>query len=233
MHSLQPSGTPRSRTGRAWPRACGRVVGWSGSVVAGPPSRVAALAVVSQCPTRLCAHRPSVGAPRSSSRAPACAPHVVSWLSWPCRGPVSRHSPAAYCPLVTIQLLYCDIIFLPAQYCLLQFTAVYCNTKPSPSSSSQSQYTRCIAIQIPLANLSCNTLLASLGHVKIQILLSQYNLGSSPSEFLLQFFFIFHYFFFFSIVPIISSNWKNHLKLLLLLLLLLLLFIFLNTQINL
>ena len=73
------------------------------------------------------------------------------------------------------------------------------------------QYNNCIAIlssQPPsLAIHSCNTISASLGHITIQILLSQYDLGSSPSKFLLHFFFIIIiiiiiiYFF-------ISSYWK-------------------------
>ena len=67
---------------------------------------------------------------------------------------------------------------------------------------SSLQYNNCIAIQSSqpssLAIHSCNTISASLGHITIQILLSQYDLGSSPSKFLLHFFlfFIINIFFF-------------------------------------
>ena len=70
-----------------------------------------------------------------------------------------------------------------------------------PHALSSLQYNNCIAIlssQPPsLAIHSCNTISTSLGHITIQILLSQYDLGSSPSKFLLHIFFHYYYYYYF------------------------------------
>ena len=61
-----------------------------------------------------------------------------------------------------------------------------------PHALSSLQYNNCIAIlssQPPsLAIHSCNTILASLGHITIQILLTQYDLGNSHPNFRCIFF---------------------------------------------
>ena len=187
-----------------------------------------------QRPARLCPCRAPYLLPREPA-APACVPRppkVISWPDWPCRGPVSRHSPAALLPQSRYKILYRDTLpsSLPAiQSCVLQYNSTFPTIKPSSL-----QYNNCIAIQFsvyPMLQynfqpaihfLYCNTLLFT---VKIQYILlqhkfsfSQYNLGSSPKTvFALHFFFL------------CSSHWKitKHIYLFYFYF-----FIFHNTQIN-
>ena len=122
-------------TGRAWPGACGRVVGGSGRVVAGPPGYVAAPTAV----PRACA--PSVPAP--SARAAQRAPRGCIVIQ-PCPIPllpshntpecIAIHSAPVIKPLLQYSELYCDTVLAPLK---LRLAQLYCNTISSQPSLLQ------------------------------------------------------------------------------------------------
>ena len=148
-------------------------------------------------------------------RSPAPARPAVSWPGWPCRGPVSRHNPVAHCPcchntifvllynLPAAKPLYCNTV------CSCYNTMVYRNTKFSSPAFSCLQYNNCIAIKFsayPMLQYNPAPL-----YITIQCSLLQYNLGSSPNQFLHQFFFSFFFIILLLLLfSIISSSWKNH-----------------------
>ena len=110
--------------------------------------------------------RPSACAPAPKPQClPACPaplPSAVSWPGWPCRGPVSRHSPAALLPQSRYKILYRDTLpsSLPAiQFCVLQYT---CCPQAILQYSSEPTALHCIAIQLNLCNTisspGCNTI---------------------------------------------------------------------------
>ena len=100
-----------------------------------------------------CAPPTSAARPQRLLRAPAptcCSPSAperspaLSWPGWPCRGLVSRHSPAAHCPCCQNTILCIATQFFPQPAFLPQYTRLYCDTVSALSSAIQTsvlQYT--------------------------------------------------------------------------------------------
>ena len=133
-----PASTPslcaQACLGRAWPLACGCVVGGSGRVVVGPPGRVVApgcrIVASSAFPCALC-------------RAPCCASTPVVPLIYPAppRAPSAQRPTCLRLrtqPPVTIQTYCIAIQIVPSQPPLLQYNfqpiKLYCNTPSSQAS---------------------------------------------------------------------------------------------------
>ena len=164
--SLRAQAAPR-------PRARGSVVGGSGRVVAGPPSRVAALGCRVAAPLRAVsfhASRLHPAVPRAypaPPRAPVTHAQRPARLHLPAQRACAQRLPSAQ-PPVTIQLYCIAIQIVPSQSPLLQYNCqaikLYCNTPSSQAShlsvTIQPLYYDTIKLPILLqsALLACNTI---------------------------------------------------------------------------
>ena len=113
------------------------------------------------------ARAPSALVPQRLPARPTCPailPSTVSWLGWPWRSHVSRHSPAAHCPCYHNTV---NCIAIQSQPSSPQYKPVYCNTLPAHPSY-------CIAIQLNRISLCCNTLSCNTMPSLVYLLL-QYN----------------------------------------------------------
>ena len=115
------------------PNLCAQPRAPSASRVVRPARPAPAVAPTAALLCALTAQRPSALATCPQLHARPAPARVVSRPGWPCRGLVSRHSPAAYCPC-SHNTKYCIAIQFFMQSSLLQYKS--CNTILAYSSLS-------------------------------------------------------------------------------------------------
>ena len=189
VHSPQPSSTPKPRAQRPCngPRVPLPRFHQRARLRARLSCRNALLLLrlaVSQRPAPC--RRPSSRAPHALVPTPqrlparparqASLPNAVSWPDWPCRGPMSRHSPTALLPQSRYKILYHDI--LPSSlHITIQFIL-------------QHNFPHSVTASITIQKLYCNTISTAFSPSLLSLAIQSQPCNTKYLFFFIIFFFI-------------------------------------------